>query len=303
MTRLKSPLLFIVFNRPDVTAKVWAQIAAAKPARLYIAADGPRNESDVVLCSETQAIFKNIDWDCDVHTLFRETNLGCKEAVSSAISWFFEREEEGIILEDDCLPADDFFSFCDLMLEKFRNDTRIRHICGCNLQHGQKRGDASYYFSRLTHVWGWASWRRVWVDYDKDLIRFSPESPERLMQKVFEDTRVAGAWADIFRRLKRGEIDTWDFQLAFVNLFNNSLSVIPNSNLISNIGFGAAATHTVNTADKNAALPSESLEEITHPEYVIPDREADSYTLVGDLVLPPKRKSLSKKVRDLFRGN
>jgi hypothetical protein len=161
----------MIFRRPDFTSRVFEQIRNVRPARLYIAADGPRSgrEGEQQLCIETRAIIEQIDWDCELKTLFREKNLGCKMAISSAIDWFFEQEEEGIILEDDCLPNQSFFRFCDTMLEKYRNDDRIRHISGCNLQHGKKWGTASYYFSNLTHAWGWANWRRVWKDYDRDL--------------------------------------------------------------------------------------------------------------------------------------
>ena len=160
----KSAVLFVVFNRPDTTKRVFEAIRLAKPKRLYITTDGPRPNmpDDVQLCKQTREIVSVVDWDCEVKTLFREENAGCKNGVSAAINWFFDHEEEGIILEDDCLPANSFFKFCDTLLEKYRYDTRVRHITGCNLQFGKKWGDASYYFSNLTNGWGWASWRRAW---------------------------------------------------------------------------------------------------------------------------------------------
>ena len=157
----QSPVLFLVFNRPDTTLRVFSEIRKAQPKKLYIAADGPRAErpNEDLLCQQTLDIFKKIDWPCEIQTLFRKENLGCKEAVSSAITWFFEREEEGIILEDDCLPAPSFFRYCDTLLEKYRFDTRIRHIAGVNHHSGKRWGDASIFFANHTHVWGWASWR------------------------------------------------------------------------------------------------------------------------------------------------
>jgi hypothetical protein len=140
--QIKSAVLFIIFNRPDTTKQVFAKIKVGKPRRFYVAADGPRTDrpGEDELCKQTRAIINEVDWDCDVKTLFRTTNGGCKEAVSSVITWFFENEEEGIILEDDCLPADSFFRFCDTLLEKYRFDNRIGNISGRNLQHGKKWG-------------------------------------------------------------------------------------------------------------------------------------------------------------------
>jgi hypothetical protein len=166
-----APILFLVFNRPETTARVFEAIRNAKPSRLYIAADGPRDfiYNEYAVCAKTREIASRVDWDCDVETLFRAENLGCKAAVSSAISWFFSHEEEGIILEDDCLPCESFFYFTTILLEKYRHDERIAHIAGSNFQDGKKVGDGSYYFSDLYNIWGWATWKRVWKDYDAEL--------------------------------------------------------------------------------------------------------------------------------------
>lgn len=288
----KSPVLFLVFNRPDTTLKVLNEIREARPSKLYIAADGPRkgNEQDIRLCKETLAVVSNIDWDCEVKTLFREKNLGCKEAISSAITWFFEQEEEGIILEDDCLPAKSFFYFCDEMLDRYRDDKRIRHITGTNMQLGQTWGDASYYFGLATNVWGWASWRRVWNDYDKDLSKYEAAEVEHQLRNIFEDEFLAAQWFSIFKKLKLKEIDTWDYQLTLINYFNHSLSVNPNVNLIRNIGFRADATHT---PDPNATFANLALQEITaitHPKYFLPEKAADYFTFNKELNLDERRR-------------
>lgn len=289
--QVRSPLLFIIFNRPDTTQRVFDQIKKAKPARLYVAADGPRitRTGDYILCKQTRDIVKNIDWDCEVKTLFREKNLGCKEAVSSAISWFFDNEEEGIILEDDCLPGDSFFRFCDQLLEKYRFDNRVAHISGCNLQHGKKWGDASYYFSNMTHVWGWASWRRVWKSYSKDLSKFGEKGLAEKLENVFNDDLIIHTWVQLFIDVKAGKIDTWDYQLGLMNLFNNSLSIIPNHNLISNIGFGENSTHTANADSPYAGIPLEDINEITHPVYILPEKQADLTTLHHDFDTEKRR--------------
>src|SRR5262249_20722231 len=160
----KIPVLFLIFNRPNTTARVMEAIRTAGPGRLYVAADGPRdgNADEAKRCAEVRRIATQVDWPCEVQTLFRERNLGCRQAVSSAITWFFEQEQEGIILEDDCLPSPSFFPYCAELLARFRNDERIMCITGCNFQQDMKGYPYSYYFSKYHHVWGWATWRRAW---------------------------------------------------------------------------------------------------------------------------------------------
>ena len=289
--KLKSPVLFMIFNRPDVTLDVFEKIRSAQPSRLYVAADGPRidkNESE--LCEETRNIISQIDWDCQVKTLFRENNLGCKYAVSSAIDWFFSNEEEGIILEDDCLPSNDFFMFCDVMLEKYRFDQRIRHIGGSNFQNGIKRGEESYYFSKLTHVWGWASWKRSWIDYDVELAKYHSLDVNYCFENVFNESHLVDIWSSIFNRLVKGEIDTWDYQWSIINFFNNGLSIIPNVNLISNIGFGENATHTTDSDGVFSRIKLEQLGTIIHPTVIMADTHADHLTLSVEYVKPKIKK-------------
>lgn len=289
----KSPVLFLVFNRPDTTLRVFNEIRKARPAKLYIAADGPREnrKEDRQLCQDTISIVSNIDWECEVKTLFRTANLGCKEAISSALDWFFTDEEEGIILEDDCLPANSFFMYCDAMLETYRFDTRIRHIAGCNLQFGKKWGEASVYYANQTHVWGWASWRRVWKDYDKNLTGYAEDEVALQLANIFSDPFVVETWTSIFKEVKAGKIDTWDYQLAFINYFNHSLSVNPNVNLISNIGFRADATHTLNSDNPYANIPLQEISEISYPKYILPQKKADYAVFNRDFNLEERWKN------------
>ncbi|MFA4867308.1 MAG: nucleotide-diphospho-sugar transferase [Pedobacter sp.] len=273
----KSPVLFLIFNRPDTTKAVFEEIRNAKPPKLYIAADGPRTNrlGELDLCQQAIAVVNNIDWPCEVKTLYRNENLGCKEAVASAVTWFFDQEEEGIILEDDCLPSKSFFKYCDTLLEKYRFDTRIRHITGCNLHFGTKWGEASVFFSRRTEVWGWASWRRVWQDYDKNLSRHTEEEMREQLFKIFSDPFIVDSWMIAFNGVKKGEIDTWDYQLAIHNYLNNGLSVCPNVSLITNIGFRADATHSTNPNDRSANILLGEIDEITFPKDMISDTGAD----------------------------
>ncbi|PRY53696.1 hypothetical protein B0I27_103166 [Arcticibacter pallidicorallinus] len=294
----RSAVLFVIFNRPDTTFRVFERIKQTRPAKLYIAADGPRsdNPSDQERCMEARSVIEKIDWPCETKTLLRDENLGCKYGVSTAIDWFFDNEQEGIILEDDCLPSNDFFRFCDLMLERYRNDTRIRHITGCNLQYGKKWGSASYYFSNNVHVWGWAAWKRVWQQYDVELASYNENEIEEQFSKVFPEPLLVESWSEIFEKMKRNEIDTWDYQLGIANFFNNGLCVIPNFNLISNIGFGPNGTHTFSETDRNANIVSEDLPDvIVHPKYILPEKQADMSTWNADFHIERRRKSKAKK--------
>jgi len=299
----KSPVLFLIFNRPDTTLRVFNEIRAAKPSHLYIAADGPRADrpGEASLCTETISIVSQIDWDCKVETLFRNTNLGCKNAVSSAIDWFFENVEEGIILEDDCLPANSFFLYCDTLLEKYRNDSRIRHIAGSNLQKGKIWGNANTYFANQTHVWGWATWKRVWKDYDKDLKLYDDSEVAEKLGHIFNDSFLVEDLTRIFKEVKSGNIDTWDYQLSFINYFNNGLSINPNLNLISNIGFGTEATHTFSSDSPYSNTPLQVIAEISYPKYVLPEKAADYAVYSYDFKLEERWKKHNSLRRQFKR--
>jgi hypothetical protein len=292
---VNSPVLFLIFNRPDVTSLVFDEIKKVKPKRLYIAADGPR-ENEKNICQETREVIKNIDWDCEVKTLFREENLGCKYGVASAIDWFFDNEEEGIILEDDCLPSQDFFKFCDLMLEKYRFDSRISSITGTNLQNGIKFGNSSYFFTKHTCVWGWAGWRRVWKNYDVELSNIDLEEGKEAFLSIFDNKLISEPWQNIFESLKNNEIDTWDYQYSILNFFNNNLSVVPNVNLISNIGFNQNATHTFDDNTLRSKIPFQSLDSVlVHPKIIVANNKADYSIFNEDFAIEDKLKLISQQ--------
>ncbi|MHA4807441.1 hypothetical protein ACX0G9_05025 [Flavitalea flava] len=281
MNSLKTPVLFIVFNRTDTSSRVFSAIREARPERLYIAADGPRPgvPEDTDSCALTRKIAEAVDWDCQVHTLFREENLGTKYGIIAAVNWFFEQEEEGIILEHDCLPAKDFFGFCSSLLERYRNDPRIMHITGSNLQFGRKRGNASYYYSGIAAIWGWASWRRVWRQCDPDMKVFTQFAAEDRMIDVFPDRRTADWVTGMAQQVYEKKIITWDYPMAFSILVNNGLCITPNENLVSNIGFGDKAIHTRNAGHAHADIPLGEIKEIVHPLFFITDKKADIFQL------------------------
>jgi hypothetical protein len=293
----KSAVLFIIFNRVDTSLQVLKQIKRSKPPRLYITADGPRTTKtgEDRRCEETRkAVMNAIDWNCQVTTLFRDRNLGPKEAISSAITWFFEQEEDGIILEHDCLPANSFFFYCDVLLEKYRDDKRVWLVSGCNFQNGKKWGDASYYFSNLTNGWGWATWRRSWNEYDKELSRYDYKEVRRNLEKIFEQPLIVDRWVQIFEDTKSGKIDTWDYQVTFAHLFSHSVTIAPNINLVSNIGFGELAENTTDSNSPFANVPLEEINEIKHPIFMVPEKSADLSTLIEEFNISEMIKHLKK---------
>jgi len=277
---LKTAVLFLIFNRPDTTKQVFEAIRQAKPPRLYIAADGPRayKPREQEKCEEVRRIAINVDWDCEVKTFFRDKNLGCQVAVSSAIDWFFENEEEGVILEDDCLPSQSFFWFCEELLERYRDDMRIMHISGDNFQNGLKRGNATYYFSKISHIWGWATWRRAWKFYDATIGNFPQFKEKRKIRDVFDSKREQNYWSRILQSVYDGKIDTWDYQWNYTVWTQNALCVLPNINLVSNIGFGNDSTHTIESTSKFADMPTIEMSAINHPDFMLQNKEADRFT-------------------------
>jgi hypothetical protein len=275
---LETAVLFLVFNRLDTTKQVFEAIREAKPPRLYIAADGARETKEgekEKIQTVRDFILNNIDWDCEVKTLFRENNLGCKMAVSGAIDWFFENEEQGIILEDDCLPSQSFFWYCEELLNKYKDDMRVGQIGANNFQNGIKRGEADYYFSVFSHIWGWASWANRWEKYDVNL---STINNTEFIDKLFKNNKHSSYWIDVFKKMKNQEIDTWDYQWTLTLWSNKQLSISPNINLISNIGFGAEATHTTSAESEFSKLQAYELVLKNHPKDIIRNYQADEYT-------------------------
>lgn len=276
-----TPILFIIFNRPDTTVKVFQEIRRAKPRQLFIAADGPREENidDVKKCNEARKVAFQVDWDCEVKTLFHNKNRGCGVAPAENITWFFEHVEQGIILEDDCLPHPSFFRFCEDMLLFYKNNFKISQISGDNFQHGKKWGNASYYFSKYTHIWGWATWRDRWLQYDFELKLADEYRKKGLIESKCSNSKERAFWHRKLNMLSGGKRkDIWDYQWMFSCWNMNGLSVVPNKNLVSNIGFDNTATHTVSYNNKIANLPTFEIGKIQHPKAIVEETGADNYT-------------------------
>lgn len=278
------PILMIAFNRPDHARRVLEAVRNARPARLYIAIDGPREgrEDDRTRVAETIRVFDTIDWECTVTRLVREKNLGCKQAVSSAITWFFGHEPYGIILEDDCLPAPSFFGYAAHLLERYKDDASVMHINGVNFQDGHWRGSSTYYFSKVCHVWGWASWARAWRKYDIGMEGLEEFFRQNLQQSVITPKGDAQYWLNAFSATKAGKIDTWDYQWVFTVWKNNGLSVMPNVNMVSNIGFDEHATHTKSHNPAVSNKPLDGIEgEIKDSDLIVPNYEGDEYSFAS----------------------
>jgi hypothetical protein len=257
-----TPILFLIYNRPETTKTVFERIREIKPKYLFVAADGPQEESiELEKCEQSRSVVSLVDWDCEVKTLFRLKNLGCRDAVRTALEWFFSHVEEGIILEDDCYPSISFFRYCELLLEKYRYDERILSINGCN--YGYTYDGASYFFSRFFNAWGWATWRRVansiayeipdWEAMEDEGKKYFIQS--RLKLKYIDlDAPWFEYWVSIFDAISSKKLDTWDYFWLYHQTKNGLLSVLPSHNIIKNLGFGEFATHTLYDAHPAAFL-------------------------------------------------
>ncbi|HST35292.1 MAG TPA: hypothetical protein VLK25_01495 [Allosphingosinicella sp.] len=244
---MESAVLLIVFNRPLPTKAVFDALREARPPRLYVAADGarPGRADDAENCRAVRELVRQVDWPCALLTLFRDENLGCKRGVSGAIDWFFEHEEEGIILEDDCLPVTGFFPYCDELLARFRDDARIAQICGSTFVRPDE-DEPSYRYTKYADIWGWATWRRSWTLRDMEMKDWPAWRDAGGLERLAGSTPAfVDYWTKIFDAQHEGKIDTWDYQWMFTCWRHRLLSVMPSRSQIWNIGWGEDATHTV----------------------------------------------------------
>ena len=275
---MDTPVVFIVFNRPVETARVFAEIRKARPTKLLLIADGPRpkHEGEAARCAEARRIATQVDWPCEVLECFSEINLGCRSRVSSGLDWAFSQVEEAIVLEDDCLPDPSFFRFCHEMLGKYRSDQRIGMVCGSNFRFGETQGGDSYYFSNMVRIWGWATWSDRWRGiYDVDMKMWPEFKSGGWLRGALGYRDEAHFWSRTFDYSAAGKIDSWDTQWVFANWIQSRLSIVPNRNLISNIGFGPDATHTFGKS-RLANVPTQALPvPLNHPRFIVRNARLD----------------------------
>jgi len=280
MASTQTPVALFIFNRPDTTARVFARIAAARPSRLFVVADGPRPAvpADAEACAATRAITEAVDWPCEVRRDYAPANLGCGRRVASGLDWVFSQVEEATILEDDCVPDPSFFPFCEELLDRFRTDERVMAISGDNFQGGRWRTRYSYYFSAVPHAWGWATWRRAWQHFDLEMLLWPEIRDGGWLADLFHDRHAARYWTEIFDAMLQHRIDTWDYQWFFACWAQGGLTVLPSVNLVSNIGFDGRATHTRIPTPRAMVPTGEMAFPLLHPPYVVRDAQADRRT-------------------------
>lgn len=275
---VKTAIAMLIFNRQENTRKVFEQVRKVKPSKLFIIADGPREnkEDDKLKCKQTREIFNNIDWDCKLYKNFSEVNLGCAKRGATGFSWVFDNVEECIFLEDDCLPNMTFFKFCDELLEKYRNDTRIMLISGTNQLGKWEKSKYSYHFSKFGGIWGWASWKRAWKYYDFDIKLWNDKNIKNILRErlnFFQYISRKSIYDDIYN--KEATFSSWAYQWGFSRIVQSGLAISPRVNLITNIGAGEDATNT-KKASAVSNLKSYEIEfPLRHPPYIIVDDEYD----------------------------
>jgi len=287
------PILFLVFNRLDTTKQVFEMIRKAAPKKLYLASDGPRDSrvGEKEKVEEVRDyVRKSIDWNCEIKTLFREENLGCGKAVSGAITWFFENEEMGIILEDDCLPHIDFFNFCAILLEKYKDNDNIAAISGASLIQNKFKSKYSYYFGKYGGIWGWASWRRAWKGYQFDINLLDKTIIEQKINDTFTVPEERKFWKSVFNK----KIDTWDYQWCFHILVNKRFSIVPYTNLVANIGFGGNSTHTSDKSSDLSSMKTQPILPVVHPSEIAINAKNDDY--IFNKYFRPSSVSFKRKI-------
>lgn len=268
MNQLQTPVALIVFNEPIATRRVFAAIAAARPTRLLLIADGPRTSrpGEAELCGEVKRIVTAVDWPCEVETNFSLENVGPRRRIISGIDWVFSLVEEAIILEHDCLPNQTFFPFCSELLERYRDEQQIGYITGFNPLEAKFPFRYSYYYSKMSNLWGWATWRRAWKKYDEHLTNWPEVKEAGLLNLLFPDKKVVAYWSKVFDNMYNGTgPSTWDYQLVYACWTRNWVSIVPRRNLVQYIGFGPQAAHTTK-AEPGLTLEGGSLSfPLQHP--------------------------------------
>mgnify|MGYP001115841842 CR=1 FL=1 len=281
MKKISTPVVLILFKRPELTRKVIESISKVQPRHLYVIADGPREDcpDEKAHCDEARAIVEEIDWDCEIFKNYSDKNLGCQQRIYSGLNWVFDQVESAIILEDDCLAHPSFFPFCEELLQMYEDDERIAAISGNNFQFGRERTENSYYFSRYPHCWGWATWRRAWSHCDITMDSWPVVRQKKYLSSVFSNSRSIQYWTSKFQNTYEKKIDSWAFPWALSCWLQSELTILPSKNLVANIGFGADGTHHRSQKTPFANIPALPIEfPLKHPRFVVRNSQADAFT-------------------------
>ncbi len=277
---MNTPVVFLIYNRPELTRRAFESIRAVRPKTLFVVADGPKpgDDRDAELCAATRAIANAVDWPCDLRADAADANLGCAERVASGITRVLEQVPEAIIIEDDCVADQSFFSFAAGMLSRYAADDRVFSITGDNFQFGREVTKDSYYFSRYPYCWGWATWARAWAHYDRGMKAWGDLRRSDWPERFFGDRRAANYWRTIFDRTYDGRVSTWDYAWFLTSFVNEALTIVPRVNLVSNIGFSPGATHTTKRGSALANIPTAPLTlPLRHPAAVARNEPADRH--------------------------
>jgi hypothetical protein len=296
----ETPVVFMIFKRPDTTQRVFEAIARAKTRQLFVIADGPRNPGEAAMCAATRDIIRGVDWECDVRTNYAETNLGLKRRIASGLDWVFEQVEQAIILEDDCLPDPSFFPFCTELLDRYRDDERVVHISGDYFLGRKLKVETSYYFSRYPSIWGWATWRRAWEKFDVEMTLWNDPAIQARVLDQFSDQKERLFWQTVWQQVSDGTLVTWDYPWMLACMAAGGLAALPTTNLITNVGFRPDATHT-QVEGVLGSVPRRAIRfPLTHPLAV--ERHIAADELLGRMITarPPLRRRITHRLQRIL---
>jgi len=305
---LETPVAFFIFNRPRHTSISFSEIKKQQPKKLFIVADGPRGShpGDAEKVEETRRIIEEVNWPCELEFNFSSVNLGCRKRVITGLDWLFSKVDRAIIIEDDIVPNPDFFEYCSLLLEKYKDRDEIMAITGDNFQDGMVRGEASYYFSKYAHIWGWATWARAWKHNDPDITFWPTFKKSKMWKALALSGNEKQYWEDVLDKMHAHQIDTWDYSWMASIWYQGGLTITPNVNLVSNIGIGPEGTHLISPVEQEG-LPSRPLKISAHPKIIQQDIKADMYAFKNhfggsNIGTIPFIKKIPKKINNRIKN-
>lgn len=275
---MKTPVVLIIYHRPEMTMKVIESIRRVKPGVVFVIADGPKDHIDNKKCLETRALVQSIDWKCKIYKNYARKNSGLRRRVVSGLNWVFSKVDKAIILEDDLVADPSFFQFCEILLKKYENNSKILSISGNNFQFNNNKMEYSYYFSRYVHSWGWATWRRAWKQYDDNMTKWQSLRETNWLHKVFDNRVMELYWRKIFDTTFAGQVDSWAYRWTYSSLLNNGLTIIPKVNLVSNFGFDSRATHTTKKSKVTEMKINSVSFPLKHPHEIERSKKLDAIT-------------------------